>query len=131
MSGCWLWARGTLNDGGYGRFSLKRNCYAAAHRVSWALHKGCIPLGMSVLHHCDNRACVNPSHLFLGDAKANSDDMHRKGRALVRARHPMAKLSDEQAAQIRGSEGRQRDIAAEFGVSHGLVWQIKSGRVWK
>ncbi len=41
---------------------------------------GPVPKGLCVLHHCDNRACCNVAHLFLGDLQANVDDMMAKGR---------------------------------------------------
>lgn len=76
--GCWLW-RGTIVRGGYGHVSINDETIKA-HRVSWEIHKGAIPEGLRVLHHCDVRCCVRPEHLFLGTAAANSKNMVLKGR---------------------------------------------------
>ena len=84
-SGCWLWA-GRLNEHGYGtttvthRTGVYRSWYA--HRVAWLLHRGPIPKGLCVLHRCDNRACVNPDHLWLGTRRDNQRDMVKKGRSM-------------------------------------------------
>lgn len=77
-SGRWLWTGGLWHNG-YGRLwdgvrSKK------AHRVSYELYKGHIPLNMMVMHTCDVKSCVNPEHLCAGTAKANSDDCINKGR---------------------------------------------------
>jgi len=76
MSGCWLWT-GYLNKDGYGRFGMKNNTGVGhrwqakeAHQVSYELFVGDAPKGgigsEFVLDHvCNNRCCVNPSHLQL------------------------------------------------------------------
>lgn len=77
---CWLWkAQQTHN--GYGRFWLKGKLQRA-HRVSWQLHFGDIPLNQFVLHRCDTPQCVNPEHLFLGTQQDNVNDRERKGRGV-------------------------------------------------
>lgn len=81
-TGCWN-HKGKPRDG-YpqvsSRFGGKKYTYTAS-RISWQIHYGDIPEGLSVLHRCDNTLCVNPTHLFLGTHKDNMHDMVRKGRS--------------------------------------------------
>lgn len=84
-SGCWLWTASTNPISGYGVIGVSSEKTKPAHRVSWELYRGPIPAGVGhhgtcVLHKCDNRACVNPDHLFLGSNKDNVHDCMRKGR---------------------------------------------------
>lgn len=77
---CWNWT-GCANRRGYGTISTKRGSRPLqAHRVSYEIHFGTIPVNQCVLHKCDNPRCVNPSHLFLGTPKNNTDDMIQKER---------------------------------------------------
>lgn len=82
FSGCWIWTHAKMAKGGYGRITFKQGSQVGvgAHRVSWELHNGPIPNGMWVLHRCDVPACVNPDHLFLGNASDNALDAVSKGR---------------------------------------------------
>jgi len=97
--GCWEWT-GFLLGNGYGQVGIK-NTQAQAHRVSWEMHYGPIPQGLYVLHHCDNRKCVRPDHLFLGTIQDNADDMVAKERQAQGVRHGLAKLDDRKVQAIR------------------------------
>lgn len=72
--GCWVWT-GTTNRYGYGTWGKK-----LAHRHSWELANGPIPDGAWILHHCDNKPCVNPLHLYAGTHAENVQDAVDRGR---------------------------------------------------
>lgn len=77
-TGC-LNYRGWINTNGYGRIRIgKKSC--GAHRVAYEVFIGPIPEGMLVCHKCDNRRCIEPTHLFLGTHADNTQDMLQKGR---------------------------------------------------
>lgn len=77
-AGCWLWT-GYKDRDGYGRFKVNSKT-VGAHQFSYQLHRGAIPNGLHICHHCDNPSCVNSDHLFLGTNQDNIADRTRKGR---------------------------------------------------
>ena len=131
---CWEW-NALLNSSGYGKISWLGQ-HSAGHRVSWMIHYGEIPADMFVCHTCDNRKCVNPSHLFLGTPADNLRDMVEKDRSLHGERHPRAKLTDDAVRDIcenyvRNSPDRGlKHFAQKYGVSVATVSHVLQGRVW-
>jgi hypothetical protein len=76
---CWEW-QGRIDKEGYGCVRFQRQSYSA-HRLAYQFANGAPPPdGMLVCHTCDNRRCINPSHLFVGTWTDNARDMSRKGR---------------------------------------------------
>lgn len=75
---CWFWTA-ARNRAGYGNF-WANGSYVNAHVMAYKLAVGDVPIGMFVLHRCDNPACVRPDHLFIGEPVDNTRDMIQKGR---------------------------------------------------
>lgn len=138
-SGCWLWIGGCCS-GGYGTFFYgldhKRDnmpCIIGAHRMSWILYNGELPSESWVCHRCDNPACVNPDHLFLGDSKINVEDKIAKGRGGKYYRgeeNHRSKLTNEEILLISNDLRPQKEIAKSYNISQGHVSRIKRGVVW-
>lgn len=128
---CWPWL-GHANTSGYGRL-LDYGRVVLAHRVSFFIANGSIPDGMCVCHHCDNRLCVNPTHLFLGTPGDNNTDRHRKGRSGSHKgeANGRAKLTTHDVLAIRASTVRTGLLAQEYGVGLTAIREIRSRRMWK
>jgi hypothetical protein len=102
-----------------------------AHRVSYQLHVGPIPDGMTVLHRCDNPSCTNPRHLFVGTNSDNNADRDAKGRAAYGERNH-AKLTEANVIAIRSRRDRSDAEWAEIlGVGAPTVQCARNGRTWK
>jgi hypothetical protein len=141
-SDCWEWNASRDTDG-YGvkvicgkRYRASRLAYAWSNWDGTGDWKGAIPQGMMVLHECDNPPCCNPDHLFLGTQTDNMRDMVNKGRrpSTVGENHPRAKLTDEQAREIRGvprTYGSEARLAAQYGVSRYCISKIRRNKTWK
>lgn len=119
---CWLWASQLRN--GYGLFRLNGKV-VSAHRLSYEMHIGSAE-GFQVRHTCDNPPCVNPEHLILGNAKANSDDK------MDRDRHNFT-FTNAQVVDLRSrpiTVTMCRDIAKEFSVSTEMIKALLTGETY-
>ena len=147
---CWEWAVGKFKTG-YGAFRVKgKTC--KAHRVAYYLiHTFTESDKPFICHKCDNPACCNPSHLFLGTPKDNTQDKLSKNRgnlpvgddhwchkdpSKVRRgeAHSQSVLTEKEVREIRARYAAgavQRQMAAEFRISTGTMRDIVHGKIWK
>ena len=135
---CWTF-KGRKSNKGYATFDwrapgAKRTVGHPASRMMWLIVSGPIPEDKEVCHSCDNPACVNPGHLWLGTHKENMQDMVNKGRANKRGlkgtEAPWAKLTEAQVIAIRGSSESNKALATKYGVTAALIWRIRNRRCW-
>lgn len=132
-NGCLEW-KGFCAPNGYGRIKFLGK-QQDAHRFAWTIYKGKIPVGSMVCHHCDNKACCNPEHLFLGVHQDNMDDARTKQlfKSPVGEAHGMSKLTADDityAKQKTAKGWTQKRIAEVLGVDPSAVSRIVNGKRW-
>ena len=134
---CWEWT-GAKGSCGYGQLKVSGRMQTAS-RLAWELEHGPIPEGICVCHICDNPACVNPAHLFLGTHRDNVYDMIEKGRGNVLLHpvgihHPNSKLSEDDVREIRRlyATGKflQKQLGKRFGVARTQIGNIVRRECW-
>ena len=145
QSPCWEW-KGTIKNNGYGVFGVFRNGKwksMYAHRYMWLFKNGKIGRGKLICHHCDNRKCVNPHHLFQGTSKDNLMDASRKGRCVMQrspekrpcgTRNHFCKLSELDIVDIRYLRKMGEtisSIAKKFRISYSHAKRIIYRQNWK
>lgn len=129
--GCWMWQGATAAHSGHGMFRAGRR-NVLAHRFMYEYwHRKELGPNDFVLHDCGHAACVNPSHLYLGTQLQNMRDRDRHGTTARGERSGKAKLTNDQATEIRqryaaGGVSMQR-LAAEYKVGNTTIRSVIKG----
>jgi hypothetical protein len=108
------------SQNGYALVKFRKSTIGA-HRASWLVHKGEIPEGLWVLHHCNNPLCIRPEHLFLGTPKENSKDMLDKGRHNYWGRKKYDDEVIKKAIELRKDGKTHKEISTILNLSMGTV----------
>lgn len=132
---CWLWTGG-CDSSGYGTKNWNGNTISA-HRLAWQLKNGAIPVGLKVLHTCDNPKCCNPKHLWIGTDKDNAVDRMLKGRNRKQSGEESSfhKLTFAQVKAIReqytSGETTIKRLSLEYHISETQVGRIIHNVSWR
>jgi hypothetical protein len=141
-------SRYTINDNGCWEYTGFKNygygeCNAGkVHRLSYEYYIGTIPIGLCVLHKCDNPPCFNPKHLFLGTQRDNMKDRDKKGRVWSKQHSRLLTIEKLSLAMIGSSnavkipqikiisifkcKGLLKNISKTFNVNCATVSRIKN-----
>lgn len=135
---CWEW-QGALQGKGYG-FTIYKGKTMTAHRASYIVFKQEIPDRLQICHHCDNKKCINPKHLFLGTGSDNMQDAMTKGRMknVFSKGHKSTRrfLSETKVKSIKKSLLQYpaislKDIAKKHKISYDNLRSIRRGSAYK
>lgn len=128
--GCWEW-QAYRHRQGYGMFYIDGK-YHLAHRWMYKEWYGVDPGDLDVLHACDNPCCCNPTHLSLGTHQENMRQMMDRNRGVQHKGEACgkSKLTEKEVLEIRASSLSHRVLAAEYGVSHNNIGQIRRRKTW-
>jgi len=132
-NGCWITRFAKIKSGyGYGHVNLNGKVWLAS-RLAYYLHSGELTEGSHICHKCDNPPCINPDHLYEGNAKTNAQDKKDRNRYTTPRGidSPTARLTEEQVFAILNDHRTYKEICEEYPVNQMTISNIKKGKRYK
>jgi hypothetical protein len=125
----------TIGTDGYLHVTLSRpgpkRENLAVHRLVALAFLGPPPPGSEVCHNDGVRTNNKISNLRWGTRASNFADKLAHGTAGMGPKHPMAKLSEEEALLVLRSSDSGIALAARLGVSPNTIYDIRGRRSWR
>jgi hypothetical protein len=129
-NGCFICTLHGINKDGYP--VMKENGKTCLiHRKVYEEKNGKIPDGLVIRHTCDNRRCINPEHLLIGEHKDNVADRVLRNRSARGEKNGRAKLKETDVVFIRNSDQSNGVLAKKFSVDRALIRKIRQRMIWK
>jgi hypothetical protein len=144
-TGCWNW-QGAKTSIGYGALTIGDPRHLmGTHKIALAIFGAGVPEGLFACHKCDNPACCNPNHLFVGNQQDNMADKVAKGRqakgdtinwhlypeTVKRGEsHHNAKLNKAAVIDIKTSALTGAELAIKYNISRSAICAVRKGRMW-
>lgn len=136
-TGCLEWT-GSTDAHGYGQIKVPDGNGGwrggRPTRIVWEVTYGPIPPGKSVCHHCDNRLCLEPAHLFVGSNAENMADRNAKERQARGERQWRATLTAPKVLTMRAAYAHgvhPVTLARAFDVSESAVSAVIHRHTWR
>jgi hypothetical protein len=132
--GCWEW-QGSRWHHGYGRVVVAGH-QTMAHRRAFQLTFGDFDPKLDVLHRCDNKPCVRPDHLYLGNDLDNARDRVERGPDIrfpgeANGRAKLTAADVDELRHLRALGLSYPELCRRFGVSKTAARFAVSGKTWR
>lgn len=123
------------NRTGYASVCLSKNNVSRTwhtHRLVTRAFLGVCPLGMEVNHKDSNK--LNPCLSNLEYVTRSENERHANANGKYQCKgedKPQHKLTANDVRQILSSQGTNRAVAMQYGVTHRTIWAIRNRKKWR
>lgn len=127
---CHICTSHAKDEKGYPRITRK-GIQQRMSRYIYGQTYGKITKEICVCHTCDNRACINLEHLWVGTIQDNMKDRNNKNRQAKGENIGSNKLTELQVKEIMKSEETLFILSKKYKITPSVISAIKHRRTWK